>query len=133
MKHDPEKTRKPYGKGKVSRPSSSPRRNFLERGTPTGKSPSGKENQPTCFACKKGDCPKGDACDYVHPLERSIHQKMVCKPGEGGRGEVRGVKGRGKCALGHTEKAERANERNNTILWWPPEHRICPTQRIKSL
>ena len=35
-------------KGKGSRPSSSPQRNSLERGSPT-KNISGKENQPTCF------------------------------------------------------------------------------------
>ena len=41
----------------------------------------GKRNQPTCFAFKKGACPKGDAFDYWYPLECSYQQEGACKLG----------------------------------------------------
>ena len=75
MKHDPDNKREPKGKGRGSRPSSSPRRNSLERGTPTRKHRSGRENQPTCFVFFKGDCPQGSPCDYWHPPVCSFHQR----------------------------------------------------------
>ena len=57
----------PKGKGKGSRPSISPRRNSLREGTATGKSPAGRETQPTCFASQVGDCSKENALDNWHP------------------------------------------------------------------
>ena len=51
--------RESKGKERSSRLSSSPRRNSLEGGTPTGYSPSGTENQPTCFALQRVIVPKG--------------------------------------------------------------------------
>ena len=89
------------GKGTASRPSSSPRRNSLKRGSPTGKSPSGKENQPTCFVFfYRRDCPKGNAsgCLYWHPQE-----------GDSKLGS--------KCAFQHAEKAEgEPKKRNNSVV-----------------
>ena len=76
MKHDPGSKREPKGQDKSSRPPSSSRRNSLEQRTPKGKSPSRKENQPTCFASKQGDCPKVNASDCWHPLECSCLFKV---------------------------------------------------------
>ena len=73
--------RNPKGTGRGSRPSSSPRRNSWERETPTGKSPKGKENQPTCVAYKEGDFPDGNACGCWHPPECFSHQNGSCKLG----------------------------------------------------
>ena len=66
-----QKKREAEGKGKGPQPSNSPRRNSLERGTPTGKFVSVKENQPTCFAfeksdCQKGNCKLGSKCAFTH-------------------------------------------------------------------
>ena len=56
-----------------------------------GTSPSGKENQPTCYAFKKGECPQGDARDSWHPV-CSSHQIRSCELGH-------------QCAFKHTRKA----------------------------
>ena len=55
-------SREPKGKGKGSPPPSSPRRISFGTRIQKGKSPSGKENQPTCCAYKREDCPKGNEC-----------------------------------------------------------------------
>ena len=49
----------------------SPRGNSLGTSSPNGTSPSGKAYTPTCYAFKKVECPKGNACDYWDPLESS--------------------------------------------------------------
>ena len=69
-KHDPEKRREPKGNGKGSRRSSSSRRNSLER-DPIRK---------TCAShIEKGDCPKGNACDYWHPQRTCmLGSKCAC-------------------------------------------------------
>ena len=90
-------------KGKGSRPSSSPLRNSSERGTPSGKSPSGKEKPANMLSFGKGDCLTGQACDYWHTLECSFHRKGDCKLGSW-------------CASKHTEKAG-TNQRNKKNLW----------------
>ena len=80
-------------KEKGSRPSSFPRRKSLGKGSPKGTSRSGKENQPTWYAFKKGECPKVNVCD-----------KGNCQLGK-------------KCAFKHTEKAwRRAKDAKHTIL-----------------
>ena len=48
---------------------------FPGKRTQKGKSPSAKEDHPTRFALKKGDCPRGNACDYWHPPECSFYQQ----------------------------------------------------------
>ena len=62
MKRDHEHKQRSWGKGKVSRPSTSARRNSLVRGTPTGKVLKEKKNtsQHASF-WKNGGCPKGNA------------------------------------------------------------------------
>ena len=105
MKHGPESKREPQGKGEGSRPSSSPRRNSLEREDPTGKTSSLKENQPTCFASFwLSDCPDGNARDYWHPPWCPLHHKGNCKFGS-------------KCAFKHAEKAGgEPKKRNDSVL-----------------
>ena len=71
MKRDPEKRRESEGIGKGSR-SSSPRRNSLGRGSPKGTSPSGNENQSTCYAFK------GDVSQKDMPVIIGIHLGALC-------------------------------------------------------
>ena len=93
-KHDPDNEREGKGKGLHD--------GILEKRTPTGKRFSGKENQPTCFASKKGDCPQGNACECCHPLECFFHQKWKCNF-------------ESKCAFKNTKKAgsESKNQKNS--------------------
>ena len=67
MNHDPENKRERDGKDDGSRLSNSPRPNSLERGSPSGKRPSGK-TQPTCFTFEERGCPKRNACYCWHAL-----------------------------------------------------------------
>ena len=68
MKHDPEKRRESKVKKREGCRSSAPGRNFPGKASRKGTSPSGKENQPTCCAFKKSECPQGNACNCWHPL-----------------------------------------------------------------
>ena len=67
MKHDAEKKRELKGKGKGSRPSRPPRRNSLERGTPTRKKSFSKGKPANMFRLLKGHCPERNAGDYWLP------------------------------------------------------------------
>ena len=53
----------------------------LEEESRQGNSPSGKENQPKCFAYEMGDCPTRNVCDYWYPHECPFHQQVSCKLG----------------------------------------------------
>ena len=99
MKHDPETGENPEEKTRVrDRPA------LRDGGTPTEKNPSGNENQPTCFAVQKGDCPKGMPMITGIPPECRFHPKRYCKLGR-------------KCAFKHTDKAGgEVKKRNNSVV-----------------
>ena len=80
-------------KEKGSRPSSSPRRNSLEKGTPGRKESFREGNSANLLhLSKRGDCPKENACHYWHPPGCSFHQEGDCKLWS-------------NCAVKHTEQA----------------------------
>ena len=108
MKHDPEKNRESKGKEKGSRPSNSPRRNALDRRSPTEKSPSGKENQTTCF-------PKRNACNCWHPPECSCIKKGIAHLGVSVRLSIQ--KG-----LGANQRKERKNSTSSPKHWITLKH-----------
>ena len=59
----------------VKRDNSADRQNTRK----TGRSPSGKEDRPPCFNCKKGNCCHDRECDCWHPSHCKYFKKDQCE------------------------------------------------------
>ena len=100
IKCDPEKKRTSKGKVEGPRPSRSPRRNSLERGTPTGKVLKEKE-----------------ASSHASPLQRAIVQMGMPVITECSSHPKRTCKLRASVRFKHTEEGEsEQKKRNNSVV-----------------
>ena len=85
-----------------------PRRNSVERGTPTRNNHSGKGNQPTCIAFfNRVIVQKAMLVMSQHPPECSVHQKGIANLGVSVRLSIR--------------TRPEANQRNEITLWLSPK------------